>query len=208
MSAKIRIPVADFITKCKEKGANPSSMFTYLLGTAIRQVNSLEKESLSFSVTVDMRKAYGIDSSLAACSGDALVTLNQEDLTSAPVRQTIHKIREAIDYQRSDDYIKTYEALCRTYMPLFRRNVCAVVSYVGKFTIGSNDEHIKDVAIYNGMSNTMLITQLEDQFQILVRFGGATEKYARKLMELLSKMDLQPQIYADVYQTRTETDQV
>lgn len=206
-AAKIRVPVADFIGLCKKNKTNPSSMFSYIMGKAIYLVNPAQKDPIALSVTVDYRRTFRTEQSVAPCSADAMVVVKHDDIMVKPMEQTVGKIRSMINIQRSDDYIKTVTAMTRALV-CFRKNVCAVVSYIGQFDVGSNTKHVEDFCIYNIAANTMFITELADEFRIMLKLGSATEKYTHAMKEILKELGIKSEVYADTYEIYPEADSI
>jgi NRPS condensation-like uncharacterized protein len=139
--ARIKVPVDEFMSVCKNIGANPSSMMTILMAKAAYNIHPERRGDLAFVLTMSARKAFGVPDTIANCSTNVLIPVEYEDIMGEDISKAAKKIRSLIDYQRSSDFIKTFVEFYETYDWILAKRY-AVLTYIGKVDIGKNAKHI------------------------------------------------------------------
>ena len=183
----LAVPVNDFIAMCKSHKANPASMLCIILARAAYSLHEGEKRDMLFHVTLDFRPALGITGSLAQCSSAAMLELSYDEAESDNIAPAAERLRTDLAAQRTEDYIKSFAALLRTYD--MNASACSgVASYIGRVELGDCKEHIKDISLVNNACNILNMVQFGDEFYMFCQFGLAAERYMKAMTEEIGKL--------------------
>jgi hypothetical protein len=117
----------------------------------------------------------------------------------------VKKFRKAMDYQRTDDYVKTFWNFEGTYgWNLI--HTFATVTYMGKLDIGKYTKHIVNFEMPTNAINNYYMMELNGNFIFMMQLGKMTEKYMSTISDILSEMGLEVKINAEVHSIITDSD--
>ena len=205
MSSRIKVPVDKFIAACKNIGANPSTMMTILMAKASYELHPERDGDLAFVLTMSARKTFNIPDTIANCSTNLLIPVEYSDIMGDDISKASKKIRSVIDYQRGEDFIKTFAAFFETYDWILAKRY-AVLTYIGKLDIGKNTKHIKGFEMTDDATCTMFMMELNGEFVISLQFGKVTEKYMNSIMNILSDFGVESEIETAPYAIIKDSD--
>ena len=193
----ISLPAAGFMRFCKENGANPSAMLCVMMARATYLVHPEEQGESVFHLTLSNRKALGLEKYISNAIGLATVYLTREEAENRPLPESVRKIRQDMESQRTKDYQVSFARLFETYQhaPAY---VPGTVTYVGPLDIGSSNCHITDFRMETGADRTAYLAQLNDRFLLMLQYGKATEKYIRALGRVLEDAGVSAEITSPV----------
>ena len=203
--ASIRFPVAPFIKKCKEIGANPTAMLSLLTAKAFYSLHPEERKDLFFEVTTSVRKTFGAEGCISNCVCNVIADAQYDDVMNGDVRDYVRKIRAEIDSQRTDDYIKS----CRLFDSTYGHNYVnkqITLSYIGRLDIGENTKHIANFEMATNAVQLVLLMQLEEDFLLMLQMGKATANYLARMSGLLAEMGIPARAASELHKVVTDSD--
>ena len=197
------IPTDDFIAMCKRNGANPSAMVCILLARAAYSLHKDDRRDMLFHVTMDFRGGLGIKDSIAQCSSAAMLELPYAKAVADDLTSAAKGLRDALNAQRTENYIKSYTALLRTY-DMTASSCSGVASYIGSVDLGELQEHITGLLLVNNACNIVNMMQFGDEFLLFCQLGLAAERYMKALTEELKKLGVTARVVREPAQVIPE----
>ena len=203
--ASVRFSADKFIGKCKEIGANPTSMLALLMSKAFYALNPDEQKDIFFEVTTSVRKVFGAEGCISNCTSDVIAHTSRDDITEDREKELVKKFRTEMDIQRTVDYVKTKRALSSTY-ELNCVNPKITLTYIGRIDIGENTKHITNFEMPTNADKLVMLMQLENDFLLMLELGIATQKYLDNLIEQLSDMGIEVKTASKLHKVVTDSD--
>nr|WP_027870894.1 hypothetical protein [[Eubacterium] cellulosolvens] len=182
--SSLSFPVDAFMEKCREIGANPSSMLGLLMSRAFYELHPEEQKDLFFEITTSARKVFHSEGCISNCVSNVVAGASREDAVSSDPTGFVRKFRAEMDLQRSDDYVKTMRLFEGTYGHNYV-NKQITLTYIGKVEIGANTEHISNFEMETNATQLVILAQVGQEFTLMLLLGKASQRYLDKVRELL-----------------------
>ena len=188
-----KISASDFMGLCKKSGSNPSSMISTLLGKVAYALNPSEQNDIVFGLTVSTRNVYGLENSIGNVLGLAVAYATREEVEHAPLAQVAQKIRADINRQRGRDYQISLQRVFTMYEPVAKFKPLTV-TYMGAFSVGENDSHIRDFIMGTNGNTNLYLMQMGEHFYLTLQYGRATQRYLDEFVRVLGELGIEASI--------------
>ncbi|MDO4537785.1 MAG: hypothetical protein Q4B54_06445 [Coriobacteriales bacterium] len=186
----IRVPSKDFMSLCKRNGANPSAMLCTLLAKALYELNPDEERDAVFELTISTRKLFGCERSISNHVSTAMAYTSRKDIETGSLADASRKIRADISSQRGRDYEISLKRTNNMYR-CDKRFANLVVTYIGTFSIGDNDEHIKDFRMGTFANTNLYCMGVGDEFILMLQYGVGTQKYLDAFIGIFKELGIE-----------------
>ena len=206
---ELEIDAKDYMKVVKDCGATPGIMTILLTTKAISNLNKNRNLPINGKLACDMRAALGCENTFKNC----VTTLNfpfTNDMEDMPVRNQVKKLRDLMDTQKSEDYLKgNANSIVGLYKKLNERGGYKekvemmafldgmqvdtyVISYLGKFVLNENEQYIDSIHLYNSGAKGLGLNMvaLEDKFIIDIKQTFKDDKYVKKLVEEFNALNV------------------
>jgi hypothetical protein len=95
--------------------------------------------------------------------------------------------------QRGRDYVGTISRVNDTYGANVR-SIRRTVTYIGTFSVGSNDVHIVDYWIDNNGRSNYYLVEANGVFYMTLLYGMATQRYLAELARSLEELGVHAEL--------------
>ncbi len=192
--AEVLAPSEDFMKVCRNLGASPSILLFLLIAKAVYKAHPEQEGPLTSMLTVDIRKALGMET-LAPCSAALYLSVTRQDIQDAMLPETVKECRRVLDSQRSVDYAKTAMDEVQR-MGGFQSGIpfTVISTYMGRMELGECAKHITDFTAYNCTTQTVNLFELNGYFRFQILFGKGTASYAAIVCDELKAMGVNARI--------------
>ena len=183
--ADISIPSKEFMEYVRGMEASPAAVAVRYMMLAAAKKNNYSSGSLSCNVTVDARKAFGMEGTFMNCSLGAAASMDIEKLYSP--KECLGKLKKEIRSQAQKEELVAFAQRSikkRAYMSC---SISFMLSYFGTSGIGEADRYIERFVFYEETSPKINMYEIKDEFHLNLFFGSGTKDYAGELLEILKK---------------------
>ena len=193
LSGTLAMDAGEFLRLCKSNGANPSAMSCALLARAAYALGPAETRDLVFGITTSQRNELGINDSIANVVGYAFTYATRAEVEGLSLAEVSQRLRKDIGMQRGRDYVGTISRVNDTYGANVR-SIRRTVTYMGTFSVGSNDVHIVDYWIDNNGRSNYYLVEANGVFYMTLLYGTATQRYLAELARSLEELGVHAEL--------------
>lgn len=187
------IDATDFMRLCKANGANPSAMIAVLLGRAAYRLNPDQQESIVFGFTISARDVMDCTDSIANTAIGGISYATRDDIEHAPIPEVAQRIRADLSTSRTHDYCVSFLKFIMSGQD-WSYFTERPITYVGSFTVGDNDKHIKEMAFAIKGNTNVFMLQVNDCFFLSLHYGKATQKYLDAFVQVFDELGVHAEI--------------
>ena len=177
----------DFMRLCKSTGANPSAMIAVLAGRAAYELNPDRQEGIVFGFTISSRDVLGVNDSIANAATGGVSYVTRSDFERKPLAEVAQRVRADLNAQRTRDYTLSFIKSMYLEHNMFDF-VARPITYMGKFSIGDNDEHVLMAGISTKADANVYMNAVGDRFDLALQYGKATEKYLDEFAKIFAEL--------------------
>lgn len=203
----IHFPVDAFLSKCKEKGANPTAMLGLLMSRAFYSLHPEEKKDLFFEITTSARKVFHSEGCISNCVSNVIAGVAREDAMKEDAAGFVRKFREEMNLQRSDEYVKTMRLFEGTYGHNYV-NKQITLTYIGSVDVGNNTEHLRKFEMETNATQLVILAQVKDEFTLMLLLGKATQKYLDRICDLLREEEIDAEVITEARPIIKDSDHI
>ncbi|MBQ7544472.1 MAG: hypothetical protein IJT02_05955 [Synergistaceae bacterium] len=181
----LRIPQEAFMNYVKAHKTSPSVMAMMLFMKAVYNVHpEAEGQHITGRITVDARRALGLDDTMRNCS---LVATLQADRAQLDDEELGQKMRASLKLQTSPEYLQNVaRALVRDKILPGNIKPTVSLSYMGTVSFGEYARDVQSFVIYEGEFHKLNIFVFNDTFCFAFHMGEQSCSYARAIEGLLA----------------------
>jgi len=210
---EIEISHDEFMKFCKNINGTPVILLTLLMSKGITKLYPKYDKPIIANIATDIRKALGVENTFKNCVKSMVLPYTQE-LSELNWREQAIELRDILDKQRNVDYCRseankmiglfnkldeqpTFEAK-QKMMGFFNGMTLNtyIISYVGQFILGSNENYIDSIHLYNsgttGLGINMISTN--EKFIIDIKQNFSSDKYAKALVNELKEIGIESKL--------------
>ena len=206
---EIEVPLDEFMKVCKSNNATPVILVALLMNKAITKIYPDFDKPINTNIATDIREQLGVPNTFKNCVKSMVLPYSREfDKKDLKEQATIY--RDFLKQQRDKDYcrkeannmlglfdkldsLNSYEEK-QKIMSFFEGMLINtyVISYLGKFIIGSNSKYIDSIHLYNsgavGLGMNMIST--DDKLIIDVKQNFSSSRYVKGFVKELENLGI------------------
>lgn len=223
---EVTIPHSQFMRVCKENNATPAILLSLLMSKGIAELYPEYDKPINANIATDIRTALDVPNTFKNCVKSMILPYDKE-LASLPLEEQAQKQRELLNKQRDRDYCRkeanlmiglfdkldtlpSYEEKKKimSFFDSMSLNTY-IISYLGQFKLGLNEEYIEDIHLYNSGTTGLNINMIScsNSFVLDFKQNFISDKYVKALCGELQKLKIEYK-RSDVIEFVTPNDSV
>lgn len=199
-----------YMHKCKEIHATPVILLALAMNEALLEMYPEQTMPINANIASDMREALGCPNTFKNCVKSMILPYNSE-FAKLSLSKQAEQYRELLKKQKdinfckmeANNMIRLYNALDekkgfseKQKILSFMENIhlnTYVISYVGKFILGTNSQYIEGVHLYSSGESGIGInmTATDEKFVIDIKQGFLSSKYVKALSGKLQEWGIE-----------------
>lgn len=206
---EVKIPHADFMKACKENNATPVILLALLMTKGIANLYPDYDKPINANIATDMREALNANNTFKNCVKSMILPYSRE-FSKLSLKEQATEYRELLKQQRDRDYcrreannmlglfnkldsLESFEEK-QKIMSFFEGMLLKtyVISYLGQFILGSNEQYIDSIHLYNSGTTGLGINMISsgEYFTIDFKQTFESDKYVKAFLEEVSKLGI------------------
>lgn len=204
---EIEVPLNEFMKVCKTNNATPVILVALLMNKTITKIYPDYDKPINTNIATDIREQLGVPNTFKNCVKSMVLPYSRE-FAEKELKEQATSYREILKKQRDVDYcrreannmlglfdkldsLNSYEEK-QKIMSFFEGMLINtyVISYLGKFNIGSNSEYIDSIHLYNsgavGLGMNMIST--DEKIIIDVKQNFSSSRYVKGFVKELENL--------------------
>lgn len=215
-----------YMQKCKEIHATPVILLALAMNEVLLEMYPEQIKQVNANIASDMREALGYPNTFKNCVKSMILPYDHE-FAKLSLSKQAEQYRELLKKQKNINFckmeannmIRLYDALDEkksfsekqemlSFMESIHLNTY-VISYVGKFILGSNSQYVEGVHLYSAGESGMGInmTATDEKFVIDIKQGFSSSKYVKALSEKLQEWGVEATMSSCIH-FNTPTDKI